>query len=113
MAISAQKEIELFDICEDTEILIYVGLDLVWKATFTKKKISKKNDDAELLAKLNESSGNDIELPANMGALYSRLNKHPEVQKWIKNRVLIGTISENAYLELKAIVFNQLKERKM
>ena len=112
MAISAQKEIELFDICEDTEILIYVGLDLVWKAAFTKKKISKKNNDAELLAKLNESSGNYIELPANMGALYSRLNEHPEVQKWIKSRVLIGTISENAYVELKALALSKLKERK-
>ena len=110
MDISAQKEIELFDICEDTEILIYIGLDLVWKASFTKKKTIRSADDSEFLAKLNASGGNNIELPTNMGALFSKLNEYPEVQKWIKNRVLIGTISENAYLELKLFVVSKMNE---
>ena len=110
IALSAQKEIELFDICDETEISILIGLDLVWKASFTKKKTIRSANDSELLAKLNASGGNNIELPANMGALYSKLNEYPEVQKWIKNRVLIGTISENAYLELKLFVVCKTNE---
>lgn len=50
IAIPAQSHIELFDICEDMKILVYVGMDLVWKSTFVNRKISISNVEGELLA---------------------------------------------------------------
>ena len=108
--LSAGQAVDLTDISENTEVLVYVGLDLIWNAQFGKRARPENCDEKELLMLLNKAQGASISLPGNLGAIYSKLYDYPEIRKWIKKCVLKNEIKDTAYQELASFAKRKINE---
>lgn len=103
--LSANTAIEVDNIAWNTELVICIGFDVVWKAVFCRKKKQKNSaDEAVILHRLESYSGAQVSIPHAMGCLTSRLSNYPMIRQWLYKSIRSGHMSERAYRDLQGFV---------
>lgn len=101
----ANTAIEVDSIVWNTELVICIGLDVVWRALFCKEKKQQNSaDDAVILRRLESYGGRQISIPHTMGSLTSRLSNYPMIRQWLYKSIRSGLMSERAYRDLQGFV---------
>lgn len=99
------QPIEVDSIVWNTELVICIGLDVVWRALFCKEKKQQNSaDDAVILRRLESYGGRQISIPHTMGSLTSRLSNYPMIRQWLYKSIRSGLMSERAYRDLQGFV---------
>ena len=103
--LSANTAIEVDSIVWNTELVICIGLDVVWRALFCKEKQQQNSaDDAVILRRLESYGGRQISIPHTIGSLTSRLSNYPMIRQWLYKSIRSGHMSECAYRDLQGFV---------
>ena len=71
---------------------------------FSKKAISQKNNDEEILHLLQQYHGKMIPVPHHMGAITASLQTYPKIKQWLYQKIRQGFINEKAYKYLIRLV---------
>ena len=101
----ANTSMEVDGISWNTELMICVGLDVVWRALFCKEKALKNaEDEAAILHKFESYMGAQILIPHTMGCLASKLSDYPQIRQWLYKCIRSGHMSERAYRELQRFI---------
>ena len=101
----ANTSMEVDGIAWNTELVICVGLDVVWKALFYKEKASENSEDeAAILHKFESYKGAQMLIPHTMGCLVSKLSGYPRIRQWLYKCIRSGHMSERAYRELQRFI---------
>ena len=101
----ANTSMDVDGITWNTELVICVGLDVVWRALFYKEKALKNpEDEAAVLYKLESYRGAQMLIPHTMGCLVSKLSSYPQIKQWLYKCIRSGHMSERAYRELHRFI---------
>lgn len=101
----ANTSMEVDGITWNTELVICVGLDVVWKALFCKEKaLQNFEDEAAILHKFESYAGTQILISHTIGSLASKLSNYPQIRQWLYKCIRSGHMSEYAYRELQRFV---------
>ena len=96
----ANDKIQITSIKFGQTIEVFQGLDLVWKAIYS-RKIHASSDDQTLLKKLEAYRGEFITVPHTVKAIASKMNNYQHTQQWLYKCIRKGKISRMAYKALK------------
>ena len=105
-SVKADEQTTINNINWGTSVTVFMGLDLVWEASF-EKTISVSQNEDELLHQLRLCSGNIINVPHSIGNLAHRFKDYPKIRQWIYQCVRQGRMPEKALKILKKYVFDR------
>ena len=107
--IKAEKDYWLDNLSFNQKVSVYQGCDLIWEASYRKKKTISDSDISEtvLLRKLKACSTNYIVADHSLGTLILKYNEYPKVKVWIYKAIRRGFISRDALRILKAGVISR------
>lgn len=101
----ANTSMEVDGIAWNTELVICVGLDVVWKALFCKEKaLQNLEDEAAILHKFESYMGAQMLIPHTIGSLASKLSSYPQIRQWLYKCTRSGHMSVRAYRELQKFI---------
>ena len=101
----ANTTIEVDDIAWNMELVICIGLDVVWKALFCKKKeLQNFVDEVAIVHRFESCIGVQMSIPHTMGSLTSRLSNYPMIRQWLYKCIRSGHMSERAYRDLQGFI---------
>lgn len=101
----ANTSMEVDGITWNTELVICIGLDVVWKALFCKEKaLQNSEDETAVLHKFESYMGAQMLVPHTVGSLASRLLNYPQIRQWLYKCIRSGHMSERAYRELQRFI---------
>ena len=109
-SVKADEQTTINNINWGTSVTVFLGLDLVWEASF-EKTISVSQDEDELLYQLRLCSGNMVNVPHSIGNLVHRFKDYPKVRQWIYQCVRQGRMSDKALKMLKSYIVNGRNEQ--
>lgn len=109
LGLAANTQTDIDNISLDSEIMVLVGMDIVWHASFSRQAGASKSgdDEYELLNKITKCKGRSIAIPSSIGQISVLLSDYPEIRKWIKSCVAANLIDEKAFKILKAFTLNK------
>ncbi len=103
--LNANVPIEVDNIVWNTELVLRVGLDVIWRAWFCKeRKLQCSVDEARVLRRLTSYAGTQISVPHTIGGLAARFSDYPLLRKWIYKCIRSEYMSMRAYHELQCLV---------
>ena len=103
--LSAETSIEIDDISWNTELVIGVGLDVVWKTCFHKEKtLQDYEDETAILHRLEGYGGPQMPIAHTLGSLASSLSTYPLIRRWLYKCIRAGNINRHAYKDLQNII---------
>ena len=106
-ALSAGQKTELDKIFYRSQILLFQGLDLVWRAQYERIKQLNQADEPKLLARLSQCKGKEVQVAHSLGATAEWLQEYPMVRAWLYKKIRTGTIPEDALEYLKRFIGKQ------
>ncbi len=95
--LTAGTLLELDEIQDVSVIIIFQGLDCVWKTEFVSSFITDSIQEEKLLNQLTATGGRQISTSYITGRIMQQLHHYPKVQKWLSAQIRRGMISERAY----------------
>ena len=101
--LKSEHPVELYQIGYGMEIQVFQGLDSVWSIHF-RVGDAFSDDDEKIYQQLCQCHRPSVPFPHRFGALFQFTNDMPKVSQWVRMRILIGNIPEDALLILKKIV---------
>lgn len=105
-SVKAGEQTTINNINWGSGVTVFMGLDLVWEASF-EKTISVSQNEDELLYQLRVCSGNMVNVPHSIGNLAHRFKDYPKIRQWIYQCVQQGRMPEKALKILKKYVFDR------
>ncbi len=108
-SVKAGEQTTINNINWGTSVTVFMGLDLVWEASF-EKNIGVSQDDDELLYQLRSCSGNMVNVPHSIGSFAHLFRNYPKIRWWIYQCVRHGKMPEKALKLLKSYVVNGRNE---
>lgn len=106
-----KREIKAFEISSFYDVKlgdkfeIYQGLDKIKTVEFVQKAIISNFDEVSFVEALSKCSGKTIAIPYyKLTGAFSRLKRYPKIQKWIRETIRNGCISEYAMKLLRKLV---------
>lgn len=109
--IAADKYVELDGLCFGFSVEVVVGLDVIWRIDFKKKKSIVPTDENEILERITNVSGTTISSPHSLRNMLVGMKRYPKICKWIHKCIKNGTIKEQSYRRLQAVYFNMNANR--
>ncbi|MCD8049985.1 MAG: hypothetical protein LUG52_10440 [Clostridia bacterium] len=100
--ISADKYVETDGLVYGLSVELVIGLDVVWKIEFKKRK-SVVDDEAEIMRQIADVSGAVIPTPHCLWNIMLGMGAYPNVCRWIKKCIRSGSINEKSYRRLQNI----------
>lgn len=101
----ANISMEVDGIAWNTELVICIGLDVVWKALFCKKKaLQNSEDEAAILHQFESYMGAQMLIQHTIGSMASKLSSYPQIRQWLYKCIRSGHMSERAYRELQRFI---------
>lgn len=101
----ANTSMEVDGITWNTELVICIGLDVVWKALFCREKaLQNSENEVAILHKFKSYTGEQMLIPHTMGCLASKLSSYPQIRQWLYKCIRSGHMSERAYRELQRFI---------
>lgn len=105
-SLSAGKISEIDDITWDSQIKVYVSMDLIWECLFKRGKKETLVEDEVLLQRLMSIAGPEMPISHSLGSVAYRLERYPKVRRWIYDCIRKGTMKRKAFLELQHYLVN-------
>lgn len=97
----SNQKVVIDEIFYGVTVEILQGLDCVWRGQYLKKYNSKIEEEQELLKELQKATGRLISIPHTIGSLANKMEKYPEIKKWLYKKIRSGYIEEKAWKLLK------------
>lgn len=104
--IFADKQIELDELSYGVSVQIAIGLDIVWKINFKKRRVSITEDEVEILKRISNASGIFITAPHSLRNVLVGMSSYPKICQWIRKCIRTGIINEQSYRRLQNIYRN-------
>ena len=108
--IKAQEYYTIDSLAFDMELKLFVGLDLVWTASFNNVQDTKTYDDT-IASKLYSFRGAEVHVPHEYGSLFGQLENYPSVRRWLRQAIRRGKAPAKALKYLKRIAFEASENR--
>lgn len=111
--IAANTQTDIDNIVLDSEIIVTIGMDVVWRASFIHQKavVKSGSEEQELLNKIKKCKTRTISVPSSLGQICVLLSDYPEIRTWIRSCIESNTIDEKAYKILKFFTLNKFERK--
>lgn len=104
--LSSDKCTELDGLTYDLSVQVIIGLDIIWKIDFKKRRRILLNDENEMLKRITHVSGTMIPAPHSLRNLLVGMNCYPQICRWIRRCIGNGIINEHSYRKLQEFYRN-------
>ena len=108
--IKAQESYTIDSLTFDMQLKLFVGLDLVWTASFNTVRDTKTSDET-IASKLYSFRGSEVHVPHEYGSLFGQLENYPLVRRWLRQAIRNGKAPNKALKYLKRIAFETSENR--
>ncbi len=99
--IFTDKYIELDGLSYGLSVQVVIGLDVIWKIDFKKRKFVVVKDEIEILKQITNVSGSTIPAPHSLQNILAGMNRYPQICQWIRKCINNGIINEQSYRRLQ------------
>lgn len=100
---------EIEGITWNMELVVCIGLDIVWRAIFIHKEKNLEVDEEAILCRLSTYRGSIIPIPHSARNLCSVLKNYTQIRNWLYKCIRSGWISEKAYRDLQSWITSGMK----
>ena len=105
----ADKTLSMNKLRYGDSISVYLGLDIVWQAQFTRVEAVCQINDNQLLLQLRRCRGESIRIDHSFGTLAEKMKDFPLTKRWLSKAILSGEIKKEAYSLLIAHFGEKMK----
>ena len=99
--IFADRQLELDGLSYGASVQVIIGLDVVWKINFKKRRVSDIDNEVEILNQIRNASGIFIPAPHSLRNILAGMSRYPQICQWIWKCIREGTINEQSYRRLQ------------
>lgn len=104
--INSNIPMEFDNISWNLELVLYIGADQVWNASFIRKEQQYLIDEKQFVKKLQSYKGDQIDIAHTLGGMANNLKEYPIIRQWLYTCIRNKKISRKALRDLKMFLEN-------